>query len=254
MIPCPSRSKHPFWSAPIGSQLYLEIITPPDRELKGLRMAVYSMTKPVVYKLTVYYFSGHFDTMFCNKREAISVVKNEWMCFYKDRTRIEYIEHRPVDMGLFLSGDSSSSPQSLSPDTTPRPVEDTTPRTLTNDGARRPNSREWLSKRLSLPLRRTASVDSLSNSPRQLSPVSPSRNSAVSSSSDSSPTTSPSSSPRRFFLKWPTIGSREASPRSGQASPRCASPKALSRSGLFSELVEKTRERYATQPPSAAEE
>lgn len=231
----PGRKGHPFWKSAIGSELTLELIVPPESQLQSLKIRVYASggaRSGTIYKVSAHYTSGQIDVEFVNEAEARHIVVNEWMRYYRDRTRITFVEHHAVDMSVLLNYYPLDSSSGESP-------RESSPRSPGRKSSGSP--RDWLKKRLSLPLRLTRNSDGVDD---------------VSSSTDTSPLPSPHSvetSPRvsrRWFLRGSPRSPRDSSPRSAHSSPRSApllspkTPRNVS-SPLLIELLDKTRERYA---------
>jgi len=216
-----------------------EMITPPESQLKCLKVSVYTMTYPAVFKVAAYYTSGDNDLTFCNEQEARNIVKNEWMKFYAHRTRITFLKHNLVDMGPLLNyRPAFDRPDSLSPRSPTA-----SPR-LRKSSSSNGSPRDWLKRRLLLPLRSMSATQPLSP------PLSPASDAAsdtetLSSSSTESSPRSPGSARRRWFLRRSSPRSKDTSPRSPTASPRLSARPSTPTSPLFSELLEKTREKYS---------
>ena len=119
-----TNPRHPFWSAGTGSKLKLTLKQPPDSQLKGMVVTVYTITEPYQYKLDIV-MRGDIvsNTVYLKKKEAIRAVYDEWMQYYSERTIVEFIEHRQIDMAtivvpkscLRISNELIESPRSPSP-------------------------------------------------------------------------------------------------------------------------------------------
>ena len=99
----PALKSHEFWKSSVGSELTLEMITPPESQLSCMKISVYTISHPPVFKVAAYYTSGENDLIFCNEHEARNIVKNEWMKYYSNRTRVTFVKHNVVDMGPLLN-------------------------------------------------------------------------------------------------------------------------------------------------------
>lgn len=122
------KHSHPFWSSAVRSQLKLTMLVPPESQLLWLKLEVVSVNAhpAAVYKVSAGYASGQVDSIYCNQKEALAIVKKEWLCHYAARTAVEFVEHKYVDMSSFLStsfsggGDVGSSSGSNSGSGSPR--------------------------------------------------------------------------------------------------------------------------------------
>ena len=102
----PIDPKHPFWFATTGSQMELRLIKPPPSEINSLIVSVYSISEPYTYKV----FISQNDPpspIYCNKKEAIRIIKEDWWQYYGQRTSVNFIEHKNVPL--------NSCPNSPSP-------------------------------------------------------------------------------------------------------------------------------------------
>lgn len=61
MHKCVSKSTHPFWESCIGSEIVLELITPPESQLMCFIVSVASISKPTIYKMTIVFSDGSKD-------------------------------------------------------------------------------------------------------------------------------------------------------------------------------------------------
>lgn len=259
----PGHRLHPFWSAPVGSRLTLEMKVPPECQLKCLELLVHTVSTSTPIQVISRYFSGQEDCIYCSVSDARHIVRNEWMVHYRDRTKVIFQPATAVDMEALVTSttiaapktprrrnslyrtrstetDSEDSPRS-SPQTPRRPAFDVSPRTRSADGS----PRGWWKKRLSLPLNHQPdTLDSL-DAPGLKSPHSP--HSPHSPRSPRSPRSGGSreSSPRWRFLRISSPRSTPSSPKSGRAP--CKSP-------VFEELMEKTRGRWAHTAPKDVDE
>ena len=201
----PTDPKHPFWFATTGSQIELRLIKPPASEINSLIVSVYSISEPFTYKLDRQSSPGRSSgttykliisqndsprPRYCNKKEAIRIIKNDWWQYYGDRTSVNFIEHKNVE---FNSCPNTPSPRSvrknsfksslleLKPSPTNSPV---------NSESEDEKSPRWFQIRIS-------------NSPRNSSPRSSPRtpNSSRRHSSSSSPRTPKTPRSRRFSSK-----------------------------------------------------
>ncbi len=127
----------------MGSELTLELIKPPDSELISLRIKLCNAYPKKIYEVTFLFSSGEVDTSYHTQRKTEKIISNEWLKYYRDRTRIQFLKHREVDMSTLVSpGSTSESEDIYSP-------------------------RTWLHRHLSLPLaRRSDSEESCDSSPR----------------------------------------------------------------------------------------
>ena len=103
-----TNPKHPFWFATTGSMIKLLLDKPPDSDLKGMIITVYTISEPYMYKLDIVMSDNSIiNTIYLKKKEALRAIQDEWMIYYRGRTKVEYIEHQLIDMGKFplnLSG------------------------------------------------------------------------------------------------------------------------------------------------------
>ena len=108
----PASSKHPFWSAPTGSSLVLFL----DHNSPRLSMTitVHTMSRPYVYQMIVRQTGFDPTTVYHKKREALKLIKNEWMQYYSERTIVQYNEHRSLDSKELpnIDGINTVSPRS----------------------------------------------------------------------------------------------------------------------------------------------
>ena len=103
------KRTHPFWSSAVRSQLTLTMMVPPESQLLWLKVVVASVAAPpTTYKVSAGYASGQVDTIHCNQKEALNIVKNEWLCLYANRTRVDIVEHKSIDMSSFLAASQGS--------------------------------------------------------------------------------------------------------------------------------------------------
>jgi len=267
---CPSKTTHPFWSSYIGSFLTLRINEPPDSQIKGIDITVYSVS-PSYYKLCVLLSNENYTLDYLTKKQSIEFLKKEWMNLYKDKTVIDYKIFMPTDMSklplketqksislalqsLSLSNSRNNSrdnsrdnSRNNSRDSSPRSPDHITPRTPRTPNSRSSNSsprshsnsprssdspREWFQKRLSLQLRRSKNIEfDLSSSSTESSP-------RVTFSDDIS---NESPSPKRNDdLRRSIHRANSPSPRSKDNSPR--SPKCSdSRKKLFEDILKRKK-------------
>jgi len=105
----PTDPKYPFWFATTGSQMELRLIKPPPSEINSLIISVYSISEPYTYKLVISQNDGS-SPIYCNKKEAIRIIKKDWWQYYGERTSVEFVEHKNV---TFDSCPNSPSPRSV---------------------------------------------------------------------------------------------------------------------------------------------
>jgi hypothetical protein len=109
----PSNSSHEFWSSAIGSKLFLEIIEDDDCPLsvRGLIIEVVSVAKPIRYKLTAVSNDGSTESIYHYRKEALCIVKHDWMAHYKAQTAIRFEEHKNVDLEYLIVRPDNHSPR-----------------------------------------------------------------------------------------------------------------------------------------------
>ena len=92
---------HPFWNAPIGSELLFRIREGDANMVRGLNVKVYTMT-PRSFQVQFLTFEGQ-SPIVCDRKEATRIIKDEWLYYYSEQTDMEYIQHILVDMSLFFT-------------------------------------------------------------------------------------------------------------------------------------------------------
>lgn len=80
----PTNSKHPFWSSPKGSTLHYYLPLP---NFEYLKVNVHS-TEPRVYRVVKF----RKEPVFCDEKEVMDVIENEWLKDYGDKTDVKYEE------------------------------------------------------------------------------------------------------------------------------------------------------------------
>jgi len=234
----PCSRLHPVWRSSIGSTLRLEMIVPPDSQLKALVVTVASIASPTLFKLTSHYYSSYQgETIYCTAFEARSIVKNEWMKHYKSRTRIIWSPHVEVDISELINYKSRKDNISVEKNHQHQNSEDKSIKIDSGGGiddrdnaeiydvSRSPwamrkkssggSPRDWFKRRRSLPLKRSNTCGDLEDG-EFLAPAPRCKNDTpLESPTEGSPIQSPIQSPRPWFLR-----TRESSPRSREISPR----------------------------------
>ena len=216
-----TSAKHPFWSASTGSTIKLLLEKPPNSNLKGMYVSVYTISEPYTYKLDIVMSNNEINnTIFLKKKDAIKAIQEEWLVYYGDRTKIEYNEHRMIDMGPLIFNSvprnnplRNRSPRNNSPRNSQRNGEntiDSCPPSPSPRDIRRNNFRSML-KEIAEAHRKRSLRDSNSDTP-----------SSTTSSSEVSPR-SGDNSPRKSWmnkrLSLAVKKSGDSSPRSGTSSP-----------------------------------
>ena len=120
----PDSPRHPFWSSSTGSELRLCLEKPPSSTIKSMVVKVNTITEPYFYEIYVTMENGkHEKSLYLKKKDAIKVVKDQWLKYYKDRTSVEFIEHEIVDISMLETNvpcsDLSDSFSPRSPLTSP---------------------------------------------------------------------------------------------------------------------------------------
>ena len=106
----------------------------PELQLKSLCVSVYT-ANPKTFQLRVFLSDGQNSSSSVHpKREAISLIKNEWIKFYADRTRLEFIEFHEVDIST-LFAESPRCPRSQS--SSPRSPRSSSPRSQSSSSSPR---------------------------------------------------------------------------------------------------------------------
>lgn len=95
--------RHVFWQSGIGSQYNFYMVVPPESQLKCLRVTCVAMQPRKRYKIEFVLFNGERSVVYCSKKEALNVIQKDWMYYYRERTRTEFIEHREVDLSTLVS-------------------------------------------------------------------------------------------------------------------------------------------------------
>jgi hypothetical protein len=112
----PANSRHPFWSASTGSEIRLVLQKPPPSSINSLTISVYTISQPYVYKIVFNYNGVSQAPLYHKKKNAIKIIRNEWMKYYENRTRVEYMEHKIVpfipESATGIIDSSSVSPRS----------------------------------------------------------------------------------------------------------------------------------------------
>ena len=81
---------HAFWKSAVGSQLNFHIEIPPESQLSSLRVT-YLATRPPTYRVQFFLSDGNTLTTYHSKKDTIRAIKYEWLHYYEDRTRVEFI-------------------------------------------------------------------------------------------------------------------------------------------------------------------
>lgn len=201
----PTNSKHPFWSASTGSQLKLVLKKPPECQIKEMIIVVYTISEPYIYSIKVILSDGTIGShVYHKKKEAIKIIDEVWYKYYQDRTNIEFVEHKTIDIpniDLSLASDSENNVYDSCPPTpSPRAV--------------RKSSLKSMLKEIAETHRKSG--DSLSSS---------SSSSSNSNSSEESSPRSKESSPRTTNTKKNWISKRLSRSSSRSNSPRNGSPR-----------------------------
>lgn len=171
-------NKHPFWKSCVGSQLNLILTGDPESQLKSLHVTIYTVS-PKTFEISVFLADGSLTSSIHSQKDAINLIKKNWIKYYADRTRLEFIEYHPVDMSTLMA-DSPRSPRSQSSSPrTPRSQSDS-PRSQSSSprSPRSPRSSQSHSNSLRSSL--SSSPPCSPNSPRH-SPRSPRLNDPESS-------------------------------------------------------------------------
>lgn len=106
---------HAFWNACTGSKLVFQMDAPVQGcHLQSLTVQVYTIARPVVYHVYITFVDGTCAwPHFVHKRDALAIIKKEWMTHFYSHTHLVYVEHTRVDLRRFLrkskEGDSSST-------------------------------------------------------------------------------------------------------------------------------------------------
>lgn len=97
-----TNSKHPFWeySTNSSAKLILEDSTAMEG-FHSLKITVHSISKPYQYKIEITYNNGNSEVDYLYKKDALNLIRNGWMKYYKDRTKMEIIKSFDLTKQLY---------------------------------------------------------------------------------------------------------------------------------------------------------
>lgn len=226
-------SKHPFWTATTGSQLIFRLDKPPDSQLSSMVITVYTISEPYTYQIKLIMENEKVDKIvYHKKKDAIKIIKEDWIRYYENRTKLEFVEHKLVEVITESTYDCDSSRSETPRIETPRmesPMSDSESDTGLN------SPRRLTKLVMPIPLNfRSGMGKSDTESPYDSCPPTPSPRSirrngfrnmlnefhkrrVKSSSGSTSSEISPKSSPRKIWMRKLSLPLKEIS--SGESSP-----------------------------------
>lgn len=152
--------KHAIWNACVGSQLTLKMMTPPESQLRCMRIIVVA---PHEFELRAELIDGRYSGRFATRNEAVKIIIHDWIQYYAERTKLVFVEHTRIDVGdvikshrLSLPNTATSTP-TVSP--TPTSSSSSSEELSPTKQMRRRNSTSSLGSKLPLPTWKSASAN-----------------------------------------------------------------------------------------------